>query len=196
MTIAKDIKKKRLLLEKRINNLKNSFSFKQGAHGPTNKQQDKLRGFVLLCHAEIEDYLESIASLLLDNAYKLWLRKRLANFTLTSFLLRFKKEFDHTLTIDNEIYQLKKLYLEEISRNHGIKQDNIRKMFKPLGYKINDFSSALIAELDSLGASRGEIAHVASYRAQTLLDKETIYSKIERIISELEIFENKILEKI
>ena len=35
----------------------------------TNKQQDKLRGFVLLCHAEIEDYLESIALLLLDNAY-------------------------------------------------------------------------------------------------------------------------------
>lgn len=196
MTIAKDIKNKRVLLEKRIINLKKSFSFKQGAHGPTNKQQDKLRGFVLLCHAEIEDYLESIALLLLDNAYKLWLKKRLSNYTLTSFLLRFKKDFDHNLTIDNEIYQLKKLYLEEISRNHGVKQDNIRKMFKPLGYNINDFSSALISELDSLGASRGEIAHVASYKAQTLLDKNTIYSKIDNIILELEDFENKIIEAI
>lgn len=196
MTIAKDIKNKRVLLEKRIINLKKSFSFKQGAHGPTNKQQDKLRGFVLLCHAEIEDYLESIALLLLDNAYKLWLKKRLSNYTLTSFLLRFKKDFDHNLTIDNEIYQLKKLYLDDISRNHGVKQDNIRKMFKPLGYNINDFSSALISELDSLGASRGEIAHVASYKAQTLLDKNTIYSKIDNIILELEDFENKIIEAI
>ncbi|MGN0760950.1 MAG: HEPN domain-containing protein [Christensenellales bacterium] len=196
MTITKDIKESRRQLKKRILELKSNFSFKQGKDGPTRRQQDKLRGFVLLCHAELESYFENIATLLINNAYNLWLNKKISNYNLTCFLLRYKNKPTKTLKVDSEIFETKKNYINDISNNHGIKGENMHKLFYCLGYNDDDFSVTLISELSSLGVSRGQIAHLSSYKATSLLDKLTIYGQIDRITDELDAFEECILSKL
>lgn len=196
MTITKEIKVSRLRLNKRILELKKNFSFKQSKDGPTRKQQDKLRGFVLLCHAELESYFENVATLLINNAYTLWRNKKISNYNLTCFLLRYKNKPTKPLKVDCEIFETKKNFINDISNNHGVKGDNIHKLFNCLGYNDDDFSVTLISELSSLGVSRGEIAHLSSYKATSLLDKLTIYSQIDRIMDELDGFEKCILSKL
>lgn len=196
MTATKEIKASRIQLKKRILELKKNFSFTQGKDGPTKRQQDKLRGFVLLCHAELESYFENVATLLINNAYSLWLCKKISNYNLTCFLLRYKNKPTKTLKVDCEIFETKKNYINDISNNNGIKSDNIHKLFYCLGYNDDDFSVTLISELSSLGVSRGEIAHLSSYKATSLVDKLTIYSQIDRIMDELVSFEECILSKL
>lgn len=195
MTLIKKLKQRRDILEKRISALKKSFDFKQGEYGPTKRQLDKLKGFVLLCHAEIEDYFESVATMLIENSYKTWREKHRSDYILTCFLLRYNK-LDKNLTVDSAIFELKKDYLKNISNNHGIRPSHVHGLFYPLGYDDKDFSVTLISELDSLGSSRGEIAHIASYKATGIMDKETIYKKIDAIIKELEDFESAIIHNI
>ena len=49
-------------------------------NGITSLQADRLRGLRLLCHAEFEDYFESVALRLLNAAEKKWLDKKIANY--------------------------------------------------------------------------------------------------------------------
>ncbi len=195
MTLIKKLKQRRDILEKRISALKKSFDFKQGEYGPTKRQLDKLKGFVLLCHAEIEDYFESVATMLIENSYKTWREKHRSDYILTCFLLRHDK-LNKNLTVDNAIFELKKDYLKNISNNHGIRPSHVHGLFYPLGYNDTDFSVTLISNLDSLGSSRGEIAHIASYKATGIMDKETVYKKMDDIIKELEEFEVAIINNI
>ena len=60
------------ILEGRINQLKKHFDFKQGMSGPTARQEDRIRGFCLLCHAEFEDYFESIAKRIFESSFDYW----------------------------------------------------------------------------------------------------------------------------
>lgn len=78
-------------LERRIQQLENNFDFKQSINGITKRQSDRLKGLRLLCHAEFEDYFESVALKLLVLAEKKWFNKRIANYHLASLLVYHEK---------------------------------------------------------------------------------------------------------
>ena len=59
-----------------------------------------------------------------------------------------------------------------ISKNHGIKRNNIFKMYRPLGYIEDDFDISLLSDLDTFGSFRGTFAH---HSAKKVTEIKMIY---------------------
>lgn len=78
-------------LERRISQIEKNFKFNQSINGITSLQADRLRGLRLLCHAEFEDYFESVALRMLDVAEKKWIEKKLQIIIYHHFLYGMKK---------------------------------------------------------------------------------------------------------
>ena len=77
----------------------------------------------------------------------------------------------------------------------GIKEENIRKLFGPLGYKIDDFDASFISTLSSFGALRGETAHTSANKTQQPLDQNTELTRIRDLLVGIEAFENVLNSK-
>ena len=168
-------------LEKRIFQLKKHFDFKQSISGITPLQSDRLRGFILLCHAEFEDYFESIALGLLKEAEEKWDNNRIANYNLASLFIYHEK----INTSDVNTTKAKKIisdYRQMVKDNHGIKEHNIKQLFEPLGYKMDGFDATFLSTLSSFGAMRGETAHTSAKKVQQSLDKNTEMSRVDDIL--------------
>lgn len=178
-------------LEKRIRELKNNFNFKQSINGITKRQSDRLKGLRLLCHAEFEDYFESVALKLLIVAEKRWNDKHIANYHLASLLASHEK-IEKKDNIQTKVYKIITDYRQLIRDNHGIKEHNIKKMYEPLGYNINDFDAIFLATLSSYGEMRGEIAHSSTKHTQQSFDKNDEYEKIDEILRGIIQFEEAI----
>ena len=177
-------------LARRVKCLKKHFNFKQGVNGPNSTQEDKLRGFLLLCHAEIEDYLESIAKRVFDESVAEWRSNKTANYQLACYFVR--QEQINASDVLTQSFQMISNYSDVIKKNHGIKTDNILKMYAPLGYLQDDFDPVLLMELDNFGKLRGEAAHTSCRHTTTLLDKNNEFSKVDNLLRLLQGFESAI----
>ena len=73
-------------------------------------------------------------------------------------------------------------YRQTVNYNNGIKRNDIKKLYQPLGFEIDDFDSIFLSNLDQLGSQRGEFAH-QSFKAiqieskMIFLEELTILSK-------------------
>ncbi|MEZ3432840.1 MAG: hypothetical protein K1W36_21940 [Lachnospiraceae bacterium] len=181
-------------LEKRISQIERNFKFNQSINGITNLQADRLRGLRLLCHAELEDYFESVALKLLTIAEKKWIEKKIANYNLSSLFI-WHDRIDKNDTNDTKASMIIADYRKEIKSNHGIKEENIKKLFGPLGYKIDDFDATFISTLSSFGALRGETAHTSANKTQQPLDQNTELNRIRDLLSGIEDFEDVLNSK-
>ncbi|MDR2903918.1 MAG: hypothetical protein LBU77_05375 [Clostridiales bacterium] len=178
-------------LEKRIKQIKHHFHFNQAINGITPLQSDRLRGLRLLCHAEFEDYFESTAIRLLDEAKKKWNAKKVANFNLASLFIWHEK-IQTSDSSTTKAYRITSDFEKSIKNNHGIQEKNIRALFEPLGYKTDDFDSTFISDLSSFGKQRGETAHTSAKKTQQPLDLNTEISLIDRILQQIIDFEGVI----
>lgn len=181
-------------LEKRISQIEKNFKFNQSTNGITNLQADRLRGLRLLCHAELEDYFESVALKLLTKAEKRWVEKKIANYNLSSLFIWHDK-IDKNDTNDTKARMIIADYRKEIKSNHGIKEDNIKKLFGPLGYRTDDFDSTFISTLSSFGALRGETAHMSANKTQQPLDQNTELKRIKDLLKGFADFEDVLNSK-
>ena len=181
-------------LEKRISQIEKNFKFNQSINDITNLQADRLRGLRLLCHAELEDYFESVALKLLTKAEKRWVEKKIANYNLSSLFIWHDK-IDKNDTNDTKARMIIADYRKEIKSNHGIKEDNIKKLFGPLGYRTDDFDSTFISTLSSFGALRGETAHMSANKTQQPLDQNTELKRIKDLLKGIADFEDVLNSK-
>lgn len=175
-------------LERRIIQIKKNFKFHQSINGITSLQADRLRGLRLLCHAEFEDYFESVALRLLNAAEKKWLDKKIANYNLSSVFI-WHDRIDKNDTNETKARMIITDFRKEIKSNHGIKEDNIKKLFGPLGYKIDDFDAMFISTLSSFGTLRGETAHTSANKTQQPLDQNTEITRIDDLLKGISDFE-------
>ncbi len=189
------LKKYRVDLQKRIKAIKYHFRFTQKITGITPAQEDKLRGLIALCHAEIEDYFETVALTLFNDSVTKWQTKNIANYNLGAFFIRGERP-DKNLDLGSMLFQMKKMYVDKVTKNHGIKQENIHKLFYPLGYEDSDFDVSFLSQLDSFGVQRGKIVHSSAKKAVTALDQKTVIDMVDDITKALEDFETVILSKI
>lgn len=181
-------------LERRISQIEKNFKFNQSINGITSLQADRLRGLRLLCHAEFEDYFESVALRLLDVAEKKWIERKIANYNLSSLFIWHEK-IEKNETNDSKARMIIADFKKEVKSNHGIKEENIRKLFGPLGYKIDDFDASFISTLSSFGALRGETAHTSANKTQQPLDQNTELTRIRDLLVGIEAFENVLNSK-
>lgn len=181
-------------LEKRIKKLEKHFDFRPGIHGNTPLQEDRLKGFCILCHAEFEDYFESIAKRIFHSSLDEWKTRKVANFQLTSFFV-LQEPIELKADTYTKSLLLASRYDDILKSNHGIKEANIKKMYKPLGYDIGDFDPLLISELNTFGERRGASAHSSARHTTIMLDKVTEYDRVDRILNMLIAFESAVKSK-
>ena len=180
-------------LKSRISRIKSNFDFTVGINGPTPLQNDKIRGMLLLCHAEFEFYIERIANSLVDDAVEKWRRTHRANYNLASLFVESEKIIKNE-SIEYKVSHIISDYKNLINHNHGIKEKNIKTLFKPLGYSLDQFDSIFIANLNSFGFDRGEVAHTSAISTTTIYDKYTVECKIDDILNGLSDFQEEILK--
>lgn len=177
----------------RINKIKEHFDFQPGINGLTPLQNDKIRGMLLLCHAEFESYIESLALLLINDAKEKWDKTHRANYNLASLLVC--SSIDKKETIETKVNKMIVDYRKQtIDNNHGIRDHNIKDIFEPLGYCLSNFDSAFIATLDSFGRDRGEVAH-STAKTSTMYDKSTEINRIDGIVRDFLDFQEVLLSK-
>lgn len=181
-------------LQRRIIQIKKNFKFQQSINGITSLQADRLRGLRLLCHAEFEDYFESIALHLLCTAERKWTQRKVANYNLAA-LFMWHERIEKNGTYETKAEMIIADFRKVIKGNHGIKEDNIKKLFLPLGYKTDEFDATFISTLSSFGMLRGETAHTSANKTQQPLDQSTELNRIDNLLESIMDFEEVIFSK-
>jgi hypothetical protein len=154
----------------------------------SDKDRDLVRAFCLLCHAEIEAYLEDIVWETTTKAFNIWYANKAVVSTII-FHLAHSHRHESGKPKDQPYSMIVKSYksLETtIKKNHGIKEDNLNNILNPIGFEID---SILKTTLNDFGKTRGQIAHT-SFKIQQPLDPVTERNKIRQIVQALAIFDN------
>lgn len=156
--------------------------------------------FRVLCHSEIESYLEDLARDLHSLAWKLWKNHSYPSHTLTC-LLGFTEVQTSPPAETLEPGDRSRLYadirtpLEKANRawshshrmNNGVKEENVLRLFLPIGIGTDQLDQTLLNDLSSFGTSRGEIAHKSPTSTIQFLDPkselETVQSLVEGLRS-------------
>ena len=163
--------------------------------------QAHTRAFVVLAHAEVETYLETWAKDIARAAEHAWqtrarITKPLA-FLLGSLGERLKipaalgvpRALDSEQGMVEIAVRLFQKYYKRVNDNHGIKEINVLGLFSPLGVPGSALGSTLLPNLDSYGDVRGEHAHWSAKAVTNILDPETEYVRVCRIVADLADFD-------
>lgn len=145
----------------------------------TDAELDLIRAYVLLCHAEIENFIEDWAKILLQ-----MLTAELQNPKSGSKFAR-----SHAGKVVKEL-------LYTINNNHGIKAKNLANMFEPFGILEADFDAVdtkFLSQMNSFGQRRGESAHGSVKRAIKQPNPIQERKEVSEILSHLEKFEEELI---
>ena len=149
------------------------MDFDQG-DSPLPGNQDKLRAFKLLVHAEIESYIENAVLEVWNKCDHEW---RINNRVITPLgcLLMFSSSKfeanDKQLVRNSRISQSLESFKIVVANNNGIKRKNILQLVIPFGVDYSHIDQTWLSTIESYGNSRGLVAH-NSYSVQKQLDKK------------------------
>ncbi|MFD4227114.1 HEPN domain-containing protein [Streptomyces sp. NPDC058545] len=129
-------------------------------------EQDSMLAYRLLCHAEIEGFIEALVRLAME---EVWDSAKKTNVITPAAqaMIDFKGKRDFPPTSlrrrpSAPIEQLKGIandVLNRASKNNGITEKDILNLFLPLGVHHGDFDISWLEAMNDLGRSRGEVAH-------------------------------------
>jgi hypothetical protein len=150
-----------------------------------------INAYLVLCHACIEEFIEDIFN---DHL------RRLSEMTTMPLvprdvagllhavgaLLPESKRAPYKTQSLAGIATAASLHFEKsvLKENHGIKTRNILHLAKHVGLNWGDFESGLLthlADLDTLGAKRGEAGHLSPFSAKTLTITRLVYPDEVRV---------------
>lgn len=145
----------------------------------TKKESDMIRGYLLLCHAEIESFFEEAAKSKVQNALNLWRTTRRKSHCLLAVMSFCTEEinWEKVKTEDKEKFDFRvnkvvSHYINKLNSNHGIKSKNIKNILLPIGIEESQLDPAWLSIMDSFGGRRGTIAH-SSVSVQAQIDLVT-----------------------
>jgi len=157
--------------------------------GDTKRQMD-IRAYCVLGHAAIEEFFESIAMAVFNNAIDLWTRKSVSWPLLALALyhgyyeprkeekLSLKREAKVTF-MHSAVAKLKEYYPNQIHQNHGARLDHLINIFNPIGIEIPD--KPFIGSLESFASWRGDFAH-KGMTAQRISSATSVHNSIQDIL--------------
>lgn len=153
----------------------------------TKKEQDDIRAYSLLAHAEIESYIETVSRDKVQKALNKWLADKKYNskilLSLTCFIDQSERIRSAT-TLEDKMKLIAGNYYVMVKNNHGIKEDNIHNLILPIGIDESTLDNTLMSTLTSFGKTRGEYAHTSA-SVQTMPDPLTIQSTVNLIITSI-----------
>ena len=172
-------------LRKRVLTLKKQFLNFQPAESVLPENQDQLRAFKLLVHAEIESYIEKSVLEVLNKCINEWKTKKRVTVPLPFLIMFSSSKFEANekqLTKENRINQILESFKSVVSSNNGIKEKNILKLIVPLGINYSSIDDTRLTTIDSYGHSRGEVAH-NSLSAKKQLDKNSELNDLHLVLT-------------
>ena len=187
------VKSRRLRqLESRLKFLEENILPAEKVNGNyTKKEQDLIRSYVLLSHAEIEAYLEDKSKERINKALTDWNTNRKRSNCLKSVLAFTGNEIDfkgdqHAINMQHRVNRTVAHYMNSVvDRNHGVKEKNITNLLLPLGIEYSELDQAWLGIMESFGTTRGNIAHNTT-QVQNQIDRNTEKSRIKnQILPEL-----------
>lgn len=130
----------------------------------------RLKSYIFLCHAAIEEYLEKATSEALRRARQLLRsQRRIPKILITAishYQIRAKENWASIMSQTDHVDALEPLmelaireHSQAVYENHGIKTRDQDNLCLPLGIRVHDLDRILSQTLNSFGEGRGKIAH-------------------------------------
>lgn len=150
----------------RINFLKEKILPEEKVNGNyTKAEQDLIKSFVLLSHAEIEFFLENLARDKVQYCFEKWKNTRKGSNCLISIIsfcshsINFSKDKD-SANLEHRMHRTVDFYLKSVlDANHGVKEKNILDILLPLGVELKQIDQTWLQTMNSYGNTRGKFAH-------------------------------------
>ena len=174
-------------------------------HNVENRLHElKLKSYVLLCHAAIEEYLEGVSLAVLRGS----LRAFEADGTVRDPLLAASSFYKIVLNaevssrsagdpLQDVLEVVFRRAMDEhrksVDENHGVKTKDQDALFLPIGVRLFDFDRLLSQSLNSFGALRGGFAH--GFGIRTITPKAGQESKVYNILNLMLAFDNFLCER-
>lgn len=159
----------------------------------TKKDEDNIRAYSLLVHAELESYFEGISKKKAIDALNNWLSNHRYNSLILLSLSCFVEQTQRVkqkATLEEKLRQIVGVFCETIKNNNGIKEINIKELLIPIGVRDADLDSTWLNTLNSFGSKRGEFAHTGA-AVSIVPNHNDIKQDVQNILGEL-----KTLDKI
>jgi hypothetical protein len=168
-------------LQKRVAELRSHFIPRIDRTGVySDRQYDRVRGYRLLVHAEIESYLEDRVTDLAIQSFTYWKADRRPRTCLTALVAYYDTQFPsvpssvlrpaQNTTLDlleARIEKAKNIFvLKAKTKNHGIREEDVLSLILPVGVQAADLDQTWLATIDSFGQERGLTAHTAGRTQQ------------------------------
>lgn len=159
----------------------------------TKKESDLIKSYLLLVHAEIEAFFEDRVLEKLDSAFAKWSVTRKKSTCLKSVLAFSGNDISYegirksdSNNIEFRMNKAVNHFKNMVYKNNGVKQNDIIKLFIPVGIELNELDDTWLNIMESFGSTRGNIAH-NSLRVQNQLDRNSEKNRINnQIIPEIE----------
>ena len=190
-------------LKGRLSRLDINFLPSAKAMGDYDSEElDRIAAYVVLVHAEIESYLETVCAKASDTAIAKWRTTRASSRTLLALIvfLEKKKQVSSGTSLFSDGRSLIRLvdetyasYGSVIRNNNGIKESNLRRLLLPLGLLEMELDGGLLRALDDLGSKRGKVAHkTRTFGATLALDPVYLRGLVTEIVDLLEAFDEQL----
>lgn len=150
----------------------------------------------MLCHAEVEAFLEERVMEVVNRVYADWCGAGKVSASLIA-LLAYEEEARQAPTsvlkppqkvapnLNERIERAKNAFVYYVqTKNNGVKEDNILRMLLPLGVTEPQISVTWLSSMNSWGTGRGTVAHRAK-GMQTALDPQTELNTVRGILVEI-----------
>lgn len=171
-------------------------------------QRDHALGFRVLAHAEIEHFLEELASSMIIDSVTSWETSGVPNHVMVSFLACYQTgwvtEGEENAFKDSSRIKPKESYKEALNTaigqykntiikgNNGIKSVNLKNIFVPLGVDFSQSANLVdqvwLNAMQTFGTNRGLSAH-KSKRVQTQIDPLSEYRQVIEVAKGLRNFD-------
>ncbi|MER5461988.1 HEPN domain-containing protein [Streptomyces sp. NPDC002668] len=188
-------------LKRRIDRLDRLFLPTQSPVGSyTADEYDQVRAFIVLSHAEVEEYIEAMCLNILQKAEARWCSSAFAGACVAALMLYNDKQTKPPKSLAK---QAQKDTVDEIVKsafqkhrnlaereNHGVKEANLLRLLLPIGFKESDFDSVWLGVMNSFGANRGMVAHQSASRVQNPPDPAISRRQVQDALSGLLLLES------
>jgi len=154
------------------------------SYSPT--ELDFTRAYVVLAHAEIETFCEEIAIRRVNLSKAKYDRANVLGPVLRKLVFyhvaKKGRSWQDILNPPSAIINSACIaYTRVVRDNHGIKRKNLENILFPIGIHDAHLNPTWLAQMDSFGVKRGELAHRSS-RAQQPPDPLSQLSAVQHLI--------------
>ncbi len=175
----------------------------------TEGERDIALGFRVLAHAEIEHYLEELATSTLDDCAKVFSTSNRVSRVILAFVASYQAGWatevgEESPFTANSRAKPKEHFSEALNRaigqykesiikgNNGVKAANLKTIFVPLGIDFRESSDEVdqtwLNSINTFGTNRGLTAH-KSKRVHNQIDPKSEFDEVDAIVQGLKEFD-------